>query len=196
MRYAGWSAVSPRTRPYSISNLRPAIFVGIAYYVGCLAGFALRYPGSGISFFWPPTAVLTAILLIAAPGRWVAFLASSLVAHAIAHTTDGILPLSGWCCSSAMGPRRCWRHRSSGDYSGGTDTFTDARRILIFIVGACWLAPAIASLLPAITYVSLGWADNVLTAWRARTVSNAIATLTIVPSLYMLWPRWLERPDR
>ena len=29
--------------------LAPPIAVGVAYYLGCLAGFSLRYPASGIS---------------------------------------------------------------------------------------------------------------------------------------------------
>jgi hypothetical protein len=53
-------------------------------------GFALRFPSSGISFFWPPNAILTTGLLIAAPARWPLLLATTFVAHAVAHTRDGI----------------------------------------------------------------------------------------------------------
>src|SRR5436190_6848682 len=76
-------------------TLIPPVLVAVAYYVGCLAGFALRFPGSGISFFWPPTAVLTVALLIAGRRAWPAFLAASLVAHAIAHGQDGV-PAGAW----------------------------------------------------------------------------------------------------
>ena len=37
-------------------RLGPLVLVALVYYAGCLAGFALRFPSSGISFFWPPTA--------------------------------------------------------------------------------------------------------------------------------------------
>src|SRR5436189_3994572 len=71
-------------------TLIPPVLVAVAYYVGCLAGFALRFPGSGISFFWPPTAILTATLLLSAPRWWPGFLIGALVAHGIAHSADGI----------------------------------------------------------------------------------------------------------
>src|SRR5436190_1986375 len=54
---------------FSAAAVWPPVVVGLAYYLGCLAGFALRYPGSGISFFWPPNAILTASLLLM-PARW------------------------------------------------------------------------------------------------------------------------------
>src|SRR5687768_3380007 len=56
-----------------------------AYYLGCLVGFALRFPSSGISFFWPPNAILTTALLVVAPRRWPVLLATTFFAHAIAH---------------------------------------------------------------------------------------------------------------
>src|SRR4051812_19188708 len=59
----------PARRAFSTAGLWPPVVVSLAYYLGCLAGFALRYPGSGISFFWPPNAILTASLLLV-PTRW------------------------------------------------------------------------------------------------------------------------------
>src|SRR5215216_2361414 len=73
----------------------PLIIVGCGYYVGCLAGFALRFPSSGISFFWPPTALLAAALLLTAPRSWTGLLASAFVAHGIAHAQAGV-PLAAW----------------------------------------------------------------------------------------------------
>src|SRR6187200_465268 len=78
------------TRTVLARVLAPPALVGVAYFVGCLVGFGLRFPGSGISFFWPPTAILTATLLLASPRWWPGFLVGSLVAHGIAHSGDGI----------------------------------------------------------------------------------------------------------
>ena len=44
--------------------------VAAAYYFGSLLGFALRLPPTGISFLWPPTAILSAILLSISPRSW------------------------------------------------------------------------------------------------------------------------------
>ena len=181
------------TRTWFAKSLGPSVLVGVVYYLGCLAGFGLRFPGSGISFFWPPTAILTATLLLAAPRWWPGFLLGSLAAHGIAHSANG-LSVATWLVqflgNGVQAVLAAWIVRR---YAGATDTFSDARRIVTFIIGGCWLAPAIASLVPAFLYVSLGWAVNFQQAWSTRTISNAIAMLTIVPSLVVLWPYIRER---
>jgi PAS domain S-box-containing protein len=159
--------------------------VGLGYYAGCLAGFALRFPDSGISFFWPPTAVLTVALLLGAPRIWPLFLAVSLAAHAVAHVQDGVPPgalliqFLGNGCQAAIAAaivRRYLRTRT---------LLADTRSVLIFVAGACLVAPAVASLIPASAYVSLGWAPDFVDAWLARSVSNAIASLGLVPALFV-----------
>src|SRR5262245_24846885 len=171
----------------SLHEVWPALLVAAGYYAGCLAGFALRFPGSGISFFWPPTAVLAAGLLLSGIRLWPALLAASFFAHAVAHAQNGV-PLSAWPvqflgnAAQAVIAAAAVR-RSSPD----TRIFGDARRVVIFIAGACVVAPSLASLIPASVYVSLGWADDFWQAWRDRAVSNAIASLTLLPSIVTLW---------
>jgi integral membrane sensor domain MASE1 len=119
--------------------------VGLAYYVGCLAGFALRFPGNGISFFWPPTAMLTAALLLAAQRHWPGFLLGSLAAHGIAHSADGIR-VSAWLvlfvgnASQAVLAAAIVRR-----FNGGTDIFTGWRRIVTFVLAGRVLYSPVAS---------------------------------------------------
>jgi PAS domain S-box-containing protein len=164
-----------------------------AYYLGCLMGFALRFPSSGISFFWPPNAVLTTALLIIPSRRWPLLLATTFVAHAVAHLQDGI-PVGAlsiqYVGNAIQALLAAWSIRRFG----GVPNFADLRRVTVFVVGACLMAPAIASVVPASVYVTLGWAPDFLDAWRARTVSNTVATLTLVPSLLILWWSWRHRP--
>lgn len=182
----GWSVRSPW----------PPLTVAALYYGGCLIGFGLRFPASGISFFWPPTAILTAALTVTAPRMWPPLLAGALVAHGIAHTQDGV-PFVPWLIQFFANAVQAVLAAGIARYaSAGTSLFADSRRVLIFIVGACLLAPAVASLVPAYIYVELGWATDFAQAWRARTVSNAIATLAMVPSLVTLWHYLCSQPFR
>jgi PAS domain S-box-containing protein len=164
-----------------------------AYYLGCLMGFAMRFPSSGISFFWPPNAVLTTGLLIAAPARWPLLLASTFVAHAIAHSQDGLalMPSSiTYFGNASQALLAAWIIRRFGR----AVIFADLRRVLVFVVGASVFAPAVASFIPSFVYVSLGWAPDFFDAWRARTVSNTMATLTLVPSLFILCRAFVVKP--
>jgi PAS domain S-box-containing protein len=161
--------------------------VAAGYYLGCLAGFAWRFPSSGISFFWPPTAVLTAGLALTGAKSWPAFLAASFVAHAAAHAQNGV-PFAAWPVQflgnaiQAMLAAFVLRH-----YSVNASPFSNLRQVLAFVVGACVVAPAAASLIPAYVYVRQGWAPGFSDAWLVRFISNAVATLTLVPSLMMAW---------
>ena len=187
-----FSARAVRWRASQI--LLPPIVMGIGYYLGCLAGFAARFPSSGISFFWPPTALLTAALLLTAQRTWPGLLAAAFVAHAIAHAQNGV-PFAAWpiqflgnatqAALAAFIVRR---------YSTGTSLFSDLRHVLAFILGASVVAPAVASLIPAYAYVHLGWAPDFPRAWVARTVSNAAASLTLVPSIVMAWRYLWPKP--
>ena len=187
-------------RPVSwrlVQRLWPLGMVALAYYAGCQAGFALRFPSSGISFFWPPTAVLTTVLLLSAPRSWPSLLAASFLAHAVAHAQDGV-PIGAWpvqffgnASQALLGALIVRR------YSGVTPLFADlCPRVLTFIVGVCLVAPAVASIVPAYVYVSLGWAADFPQAWRARAVTNAVAALTLVPSLVALWQYLSAKPVR
>ena len=177
----GWPRLSVSERVLQV--VLPPLLVGVGYYLGCLIGFALRFPSSGISFLWPPTAVLTSALLITERRSWRSLLAGAFVAHAVAHAQNGV-PVSGWPvqflanCAQALFAAFAVRR-----YSSGPGLFTDLRGAAAFIVGASMLAPSIASLIAAYVYVNLGWAGSVWHAWQARTVSNAVASLTLVPPI-------------
>jgi two-component system, LuxR family, sensor kinase FixL len=167
----------------SVRAYWPPVIVGLAYYVGCLSGFALRFPGSGISFFWPPTAVLTAGLICARPHSWAALVGAALVGHAVAHATDGV-PVTAWLIQFAGNAfQAVFAAVVVTRWLRTPRLLADTRSVLTFLVGACFLAPAIASLIPAAVYVHLGWAPGFWDAWLARAVTNAVASMTLIPPL-------------
>ena len=194
-RLTGVVAGLPGTWRLASIPWSPAI-VAAGYYIGCLAGFALRFPSTGISFFWPPTAVLTAGLALTPAKSWPALLAASFLAHAVAHAQNGV-PFAAWPvqflgnATQAMLAALVLRH-----YSVKESPFANLRQVLAFVVGACVVAPATASLIPAYVYVRQGWAADLTDAWLARFISNAVATLTLVPSLMMVWHFLFVRPTQ
>src|SRR5262245_55174078 len=177
-------------RPVSLrlaQRLWPLVLVALAYYGGCLAGFALRFPSRGVSCFWPPTAVLTTVLLLSASRRWPALLAASFVAHAVAHAQDGV-PIGAWPLQFfGNGSQALLGALIVRRYSAVTPLFGDLRHVLTFIAGVCLVAPAAASIVPAYVYVAMGWATDFPQAWQARVLTNSVAALTLVPSLVAFW---------
>lgn len=190
LSYVPWGA-RWRAIPYPLAV---AGVVAAGYYLGALVGFHLRFPSSGISFFWPPTAVLTAALLLTPTRTWAATLAAAFLAHAVAHAQYGV-PIAAWpiqyvanALQALLAAKLVLR------FSDPRRPFGDLRRASAYIVGACIVAPTVASLVSAYVYVKLGWASDFGSAWSARTVSNAIATLTLVPPILMVWPYPGTRP--
>ena len=193
-RFDGWTDRVRGTVLREGRALGAPAAVGAAYYLGCLAGFAMRFPESGISFFWPPTAVLAAAFIVTTPRTWKQFLVSAFIAHAIAHAQDGI-SIAAWPIqfigNASQALLSAWIVQR---FSASPNLLGTPRSVMVFICGGCILAPTIASLLPAFVYVTLGWADSFVHAWRARAISNAIASLTIIPSLVMVWAFVRSRP--
>src|SRR3954471_15009071 len=115
---------------FSAAGMRPPVIVGLAYYLGCLAGFALRFPGSGISFFWPPNAILTASLLLVPARWWPRVLVGALAAHGIAHSMDGI-DVPAWLVMFMGNALQAVLAASVvRRYTGAAGPFADPRRLL------------------------------------------------------------------
>ena len=173
----------------------PALVLAAGYYAGCLTGFALRFPSSGISFFWPPTAVLTTGLLLSLPSRWPFLIISALVAHALAHAQNGV-PIAAWPIQFlGNATQAVLTAVIVGRYSRVSPFLADSRSVLTFVIASV-AAPAIASLIPASIYVRLGWAPAFGLAWFARTVTNAVSSLTLIPALLAMC-QWIAlRPSK
>jgi PAS domain S-box-containing protein len=187
---AGSTAI-PRATAWHRALPLPVIAVALGYYFGALLGFAWRFPGSGISFFWPPTAVLTAAFLLNPPRTWGWLLVGAFGAHAVAHSQNGV-PMTAWpvqfAANATQAMLSAWLVRR---FSDATRPFGDLHRALAFIVCACIIGPAVASVIPLHVYVSMGWSTDALHAWRLRTVSNGIGALVLIPAIVMIWD-WLR----
>ncbi len=157
------------------------IGVALAYYAGAQLGFSLRLPSSGISFLWPPTAILTAILLSIAPRSWLAANLGAFAAHALAHSADG-LPASTWLVQFAA---NCFQATLGAGLArslySGPIRFSNLRSVVVFMFAVVLVAPAVASMIVANAYVSMGWSATFGSAWRARELSSVLAALTFTP---------------
>jgi hypothetical protein len=60
--------MEPKTRRSALF-LKGAL-VGVAYYVGALFGFALKFPSHSPSALWPPNSILLAALLLLPTRQW------------------------------------------------------------------------------------------------------------------------------
>jgi PAS domain S-box-containing protein len=166
-----------------------AASVAAAYYLGSLLGFALRLPPTRISFLWPPTAILTAILLSIPSRSWLTAAAGAFAAHALAHSVDGI-PATTWLVQFSANLLQATLGASiARSLDAGRAPFASFRSVNAFVIGVVLVAPAVASLVAAHVYVSMGWSPSFGIAWRTRELSNVLAALTFTPPLVVLFAR-------
>ena len=159
-----------------------ALVACAAYYLGSLIGLQLRFPGATTSMLWPPNAVLTSVLLLTPPRRWLLVLACVLPVHILIQLPTGWpLPLIGTLfltnCSEAV-------IAAGGLYllSEVPWRFDTVRRLMAFFVAAVIVAPALSSFGDAAA-VSVFRGEPYWQVWRSRTVGNILAELTVVPGV-------------
>src|SRR6185436_17547261 len=70
----------------------------IAYYLGAKLGFLLNFPGTPLSVFWPPNAILMAALILVPKRQWWLYLLAVLPAHLIAQWQNALpaTAILGW----------------------------------------------------------------------------------------------------
>jgi signal transduction histidine kinase/integral membrane sensor domain MASE1 len=161
------------------------LLVALGYYVGARLGFALKFPHETPSVMWPPNAVLTTTLLLTMPRRWPMYLLAALPAHLavelpVLKPVSLVFGLFLTNCSEAMLAAGLLRRVS--DAPARLDTL---RRMALFIAVAAIVAPFLSSF-PDAALVSALRGEPYWNVWSTRFPSNALAELTITPTLMML----------
>jgi len=170
---------------FPLHHALPVLLVCAGYYAGALIGQSLRFPNSNLSLIWPPTAILLAALLLTPPRRWWIVLLAVSPVHILVQLHDGV-PALGILSQLAGNFGQALIAATSVRYfvRGGIrlDGF---HNVIVFVLCAVILAPVLVSAIAAYLYVVSGWEHDYWYVWRARVVSNALSTLTIVPPVLM-----------
>jgi signal transduction histidine kinase len=144
-----------------------------------LAGW-LRYPDVGSAVFFMPYAALTAVLVYSPPREWVWYILLAVATHVAAHL--GGWPLS-WilaadvanvarALTAAVLLRRLFRGHPRLDGLGD---------LLLFVVAAVLLGPAVGATIGAANVVLHGASASYWLPWQQWFLSNALTGLVILP---------------
>jgi len=168
-----------------LRTVRPALLVGIGYYVGTRIGFAWTPIGQPNSTFWPANAILLAAFLLAPWRTWWILLLAVLPAHMIAQLQAGVPVWTavGWFLtntSEALIGAFCITR-----FSRQKNTLDSVRGVFIFVVFGVLLAPLATSFLDAAAVVITGWGRAYWPLGIERFWTNALAALTIVPGIVL-----------
>jgi signal transduction histidine kinase len=162
-----------------------ALLVGIAYYVGTGIGFAFTPRGQPNSTFWPANAILLSALLLSHRRTWWILFTAVLPAHLFSELHAGV-PLwtaVGWFASNTS-------EALIGAYcitrlADPRKLFDTIRGVFVFVVFGVLLAPLVTSFLDAAAVVLTGWGQGYLPIGTERFWTNALAELTVVPTIVL-----------
>ena len=179
-----------------LPTVSAALLVGIGYYVGTRIGFAWTPSGQPNSTFWPPNAILLAALLLTPRKTWWTFLLAVLPAHMFAQLQTGVPVWTafGWFITNSfealIGAYCITKFTDPGKRLDGV------RGVLIFVVFGVLFAPLATSFLDAAAVVITGWGRDYWYLSLERFWTNALAELTIVPTVVFFSSKdisWIRR---
>ena len=165
-----------------------AAIVATGYYLTALVSLTQRFP-SVVSYLWLPNAFLLGVLLMTQRRHWWLYLSAALPSHVLAHAPIGV-PFSVMVVQFSGNIGQVVLSAVAVQYfTGDLKRFDRLRDIILFIIIAGILVPALVSLLVASTFVAIEWVDNFPRVWRTRFLSNFLATLTITPLTILVWDK-------
>ena len=163
-----------------------ALVTAAGYWLGTQVGLLLTPASLAVSVMWPPNAMLLAALIIAPRSRWPLFLLAILPVHVATQLSHGIPLVTsiGWFFTNtgeavlaALCLQRLRAPRELFQTFGG---------VLIFVIVAVIAVTGVMSFIDAAVVVLTGFDQDYWVLCRQRFISNALATLTLVPAVVMI----------
>jgi signal transduction histidine kinase len=163
-------------------NLTSVVGMCLVYYVATRVGMLLTPASHPIATFWPPNAILTAVLFLTGTRRWPWLLLGVIPAHFASQLPLGIPVLTslGWLIGNTgeavLGAGLVLR------FVPRDELFRTMRGAIVFLVCAAAIAPLLTSFFDAGVVVLTGWGgEDYWNLWLSRLLSNILAQLTLVP---------------
>ena len=185
MSRAAHAAREGRSAGASLRTVGCVLASAISYYVATQIAWALTFPDSKVSLFFPPQAVLLCVLLLVPTRDWWAYVLAAAGAHFLATQQAHWPPLYALTCeafdavkcvSAAAGIRILIKSPLK------TITLRDAIR---FVLIAVVLVPFGTAFWGASFTVSWGFGTHYWVEWRNLGVSNAVTTVVLLPAFLL-----------
>ena len=175
-----------------------ALLVAISYFAGSQIGFLLTPASTPIATFWPPNAILLAVLLLSPPRIWCVLALAVLPAHLLIQLRTGIPLISSlvWFVGNtgeALLGAICVRQ-----FKRDKPLFESVHGVLVFLAFGVLLPTLTTSFLDVAGVVLTGLGHNYWMLWTTRLTSNIVADLTIVPTIVIIGAKglsWFRRPN-
>ena len=168
--------------------LRTVCFVlatGVCYYVATQIAWALCFPDSKVSLFFPPHAVLVSILLLVPTRQWWAYTLAAASAHFLATQQAHWPPLYALHCEAFDAVQNVATAAGIRIFIKSPLKALTLRDAMIFVLIAVVLVPFGTAFWGAAFTVSNGFGTHYWIEWRNLGISNAVTAVVLVPALLL-----------
>ncbi len=177
-----------RGLPQLKALLRTACYVlasAVCYYVATQIAWALTFPDSKVSLFFPPHAVLLCILLLVPTRYWWAYVLTAAGAHFLATQQAHWPPLYALTCEAFDAVQNVLAAAGIRILIKSPLKAITLRDAILFVLIAVVLVPFGTALWGASFTVSYGFGTQYWVEWRNLGISNAVTTVVLVPAFLL-----------
>ena len=158
---------------------------GVCYYVATQIAWALCFPDSKVSLFFPPHAVLVSILLLVPTRHWWAYVLAAASAHFLATQQAHWPPLYALHCEAFDAVQNVATAAGIRIFIRSPLKALTLRDAMIFVLIAVVLVPFGTAFWGAAFTVSNGFGTHYWIEWRNLGISNAVTAVVLVPALLL-----------
>ena len=156
---------------------------GVCYYLSTRIAWALCFPDSKVSLFFPPHAVLISILLLVPTKHWWAYTLASICSHFVATQQAHWPPLYALHCEVFDAVQNVSAAAGIRMFVKSPFHQITLREAIIFILIAVVIVPFGTAFWGAAFTVSNHFGTHYWVEWRNLGISNAVTAIILVPAI-------------
>lgn len=172
----------------SQSILRTALWIaasGACYYLATQIAWALCFPNSKVSLFFPPHAVLVSVLLLVPTRHWWAYVLAAVGGHFLATQQAHWPLLYSLHCEAFDAVQNVGVAAGIRILLKSPLKFVTLREAIVFVLVAIVIVPFGTAFWGAAFTISNGFGTHYWIEWRNLGISNAVTAIVLVPAILL-----------
>src|SRR5580765_1629927 len=161
------------------------LLTGACYYVATRIAWALCFPDSKVSLFFPPHAVLVSVLLLVPTRHGWAYTLAAFCSHFVATQQANWPPLYALHCEVFDAVQNVLAAAGLRIFIKSPFKSITLRDAVIFVLIAVLIVPFGTAFWGAAFTLSNGFGTHYWVEWRNLGVSNAVTSVVLVPAILL-----------
>jgi len=195
------SGTRPDEQPgFSLRTIFGILATAACYYLATRTAWVLTFPDSKVSLFFPPHAVLVAILLLVPTRHWWAYTLAAAVSHYFATQQAHWPPLYALQCEAFDAVKYVLTAAGVRAFIRSPFHRITLREAIIFVLIAVVIVPFGTAFWGAAFTVSNHFGTHYWVEWRNLGISNGVTAMVLVPviliGVHQLFSRRVRIPPR